>query len=87
MIFHKNIPIAEWKCLIRHSQERNQAAVDADVRHRFFLHIFSQNCKKEWNRVLFVPTGALLNKTSYNEGQPILGIAHAIVLESSAFFS
>ena len=43
--------------------------------------------KNEWNRVLFVPTGALLNKTSYNEGQPILGIAHAIVLESSGFFS
>lgn len=38
--------------------------------------------EKEWKRVLFVPTGALLNKTSFNEGQPILGIAHAIVLET-----
>lgn len=38
--------------------------------------------KKEWKRVLFVPTGALLNKTSFNEGQPILGIAHAIVLKN-----
>lgn len=37
---------------------------------------------KEWRKILFVPTGALLNKTSFNEGQPILGIAHAIVLES-----
>ena len=34
-----------------------------------------------WNRVLFVPTGALLSKTSYNEGQSIPGIAHGVVLE------
>ena len=34
-----------------------------------------------WRRVLFVPTGALLSKTSFNEGQSIPGIAHAIVLE------
>ena len=35
-----------------------------------------------WKRVLFMPTGALLNKTSFNEGQTIPGIAHAVVLES-----
>lgn len=35
-----------------------------------------------WKRVLFVPTGALLSKTSFNEGQTIPGIAHGIVLES-----
>ncbi len=34
-----------------------------------------------WKRVLFVPTGALLSKVSYNEGNPVAGIAHAIVLE------
>jgi stage V sporulation protein AD len=34
-----------------------------------------------WNRVLFVPTGALLSTVSFNEGQPIPGIAHAILLE------
>lgn len=33
-----------------------------------------------WKRVLFMPTGALLSKTSYNEGQTIPGIAHAVVL-------
>lgn len=37
---------------------------------------------KEWNRVLFVPTGALLSKVSFNEGQTIPGIAHAVVLEA-----
>ena len=34
-----------------------------------------------WNRVLFMPTGALLSKTSFNEGQSIPGIAHGVVLE------
>ncbi|MBD5477363.1 MAG: stage V sporulation protein AD [Lachnospiraceae bacterium] len=34
-----------------------------------------------WKRVLFVPTGALLSKTSFNEGQTIPGIAHGVVLE------
>lgn len=34
-----------------------------------------------WKRVLFMPTGALLSKTSFNEGQSIPGIAHGVVLE------
>lgn len=36
----------------------------------------------EWKKVLFVPTGALLSKTSFEEGMTIPGIAHAIVLEA-----
>lgn len=35
----------------------------------------------EWKRVLFVPTGALMSTVSFNEGQSVPGIAHAIVLE------
>lgn len=35
----------------------------------------------EWKRVLLVPTGALLSKVSFNEGQSIPGIAHGVVLE------
>lgn len=37
----------------------------------------------EWKKVLFVPTGALLSKTSFNEGDSVPGIAHGLVLESS----
>ena len=37
--------------------------------------------KKEWKRVLFVPTGALLSTVSFNEGNSIPGIAHAVMLE------
>lgn len=32
-------------------------------------------------KILFVPTGAMLSKVSYNEGQPVAGIAHGIVIE------
>ena len=35
-----------------------------------------------WKRVLFLPTGALLSKTSFNEGKTVPGICHAIVLET-----
>lgn len=34
-----------------------------------------------WNRVLFIPTGALLSTVSFNEGNSVPGIAHGIMLE------
>ncbi|MDE7060872.1 MAG: stage V sporulation protein AD, partial [Lachnospiraceae bacterium] len=34
-----------------------------------------------FRRVLFVPTGALLSTVSFNEGNSVPGIAHAVVLE------
>lgn len=37
----------------------------------------------EWKRVLFVPTGALLSQISFNEGQSVPGIAHAVVIEKA----
>lgn len=35
----------------------------------------------EWKRILFVPTGALLSKASFNEGDSVPGIAHGVVIE------
>ena len=35
----------------------------------------------EWQRILFVPTGALLSTVSFNEGQSVPGIAHGVVIE------
>jgi stage V sporulation protein AD len=32
-------------------------------------------------RILFIPTGALLSTVSFNEGQSVPGIAHAVVIE------
>lgn len=47
-------------------------------------YVLKQLEEKNWKKVLFVPTGALMSKTSFQEGQTVPGIAHAIVLESAA---
>ena len=44
-------------------------------------YILKQLEEKQWKRVLFVPTGALLSKVSFNEGNSVPGIAHAVVIE------
>lgn len=38
--------------------------------------------KKEWKRVLFLPTGALMSQMSYNEGETIPAISHGVVIEA-----
>ena len=53
----------------------------ATVLSAYLLHKIEAG---EWNRILFVPTGALLNKTSFNEGQNVPGIAHGVVIEAIA---
>ncbi len=44
-------------------------------------YILKQLEEGKWKRILFVPTGALLSKTSYNEGKTVPGIAHGVVIE------
>lgn len=44
-------------------------------------HILPKLLDGTWKRVLFLPTGALLSTVSFNEGQSIPGIAHAVILE------
>ncbi len=44
-------------------------------------YILRKMRKGEWNKVLFVPTGALLSPTSFNEGNSVPSIAHGVVLE------
>lgn len=44
-------------------------------------HYLPELEKGNLNRILFVPTGALLSTVSFNEGENIPGIAHAVVLE------
>ncbi len=44
-------------------------------------HILKNMRKGKMNRVLFVATGALMSPTSSKQGQPIPGIAHAVLLE------
>lgn len=45
-------------------------------------HFLPMVRRGELKRVLFVPTGALLSKISFNEGENVPGIAHAVVLEA-----
>ena len=45
-------------------------------------YILKQLEEGRWKKVLFMPTGALLSKTSFNEGKSVPGIAHAVVLEA-----
>lgn len=44
-------------------------------------HILKKMKCGELHRVLFVATGALMSPTSTKQGQPIPGIAHAVLLE------
>lgn len=45
-------------------------------------YIMKQMEDRVWNRILFVPTGALLSTVSFNEGNAVPGIAHAVVIET-----
>ena len=45
-------------------------------------YILKQLSEGNWRKVLFMPTGALLSKTSFNEGMSVPGIAHGLVLEA-----
>ena len=47
----------------------------------FASYILKNIEKQKWKRILFVPTGALLSKVSFNEGNSIPGIAHGVVVE------
>ena len=46
-------------------------------------YVLKQMEEKYWKRVLFLPTGALLSKTSFNEGKTVPGICHGVVLEEA----
>lgn len=48
----------------------------------FAAYIVKQLREGQWKRVLFVPTGALLSQVSFNEGNTIPGIAHAVMVEA-----
>lgn len=48
----------------------------------FAAYILPKIESGEWKRVLFVPTGALLSKVSFSEGNSVPGIAHAVVVEA-----
>ncbi len=46
-------------------------------------HILKKMNEGKLNKVLFLATGALMSPTSSKQGQPIPGIAHAVLLENN----
>ena len=44
-------------------------------------YILGKISRGEWKKVLFVPTGAMLSPVSFNEGQSVPGMAHAVIIE------
>lgn len=48
----------------------------------FCGYFYNKLKKKEINRMLFIPTGALMSPTSSQQGNTIPGIAHAVVIEN-----
>lgn len=48
----------------------------------FTAYVLRKLKQKEWKRVLFVPTGALLSPVSFNLGNAVPGIAHGVIVEA-----
>ena len=48
----------------------------------FSAYFYNKMKKNELNRILFVPTGALMSSTSVQQGESIPGIAHAVIIEN-----
>ena len=48
----------------------------------FAAHYFEKMKRGELNKILFVPTGALMSPVSVQQGESIPGIAHAAVIEN-----
>lgn len=44
-------------------------------------HFLKRMERGDLKRILFCPTGALLSTVSFNEGQPVPGISHGVVME------
>ncbi len=51
----------------------------------FAGYLYDRLCKKELNKILFVPTGALLSTTSLQQGEAIPAIAHAVEIHCCNF--
>ena len=46
-------------------------------------YLYKEMKNNKWNRILFVPTGALMSPGSIQQGESIPGIAHAVVIENN----
>ena len=49
----------------------------------FSSYLYKEIKKGKWNKILFIATGALHSSGSYQQGETIPGIAHAVAVEKS----
>jgi len=47
----------------------------------FCGYYYKQLINKNLKKILFVPTGALMSTTTAQQGDPIMGVAHAVAIE------
>jgi len=45
-------------------------------------YLYKEMQNNKWNRILFIPTGALMSPGSTQQGESIPGIAHAVVIDN-----
>ena len=82
MILKSSIWTAELKFFDNATQDTHAGGSGCGCSAATFAsYILPKLEKGEWKRILFVPTGALLSKVSFNEGQSVPGIAQAVVVE------
>ena len=55
--------------------------IHVDENNRRVDDLMKQVEQGKLQRILFVPTGALLSTVSFNEGKTVPGIAHGVVIE------
>ncbi|WP_330576570.1 stage V sporulation protein AD [Defluviitalea raffinosedens] len=48
----------------------------------FAGYLYKEMQNNKWNRILFIPTGALMSPGSTQQGESIPGIAHAVVIDN-----
>ncbi|MDR2166671.1 MAG: stage V sporulation protein AD [Clostridiales bacterium] len=48
----------------------------------FAAYFYEEMKRGKYNKILFVPTGALMSPTSVQQGESIPGIAHAVIIEN-----
>ena len=80
----KEVPVSTRHAFLSSSPKAGELNVANDHAGVYTLDLSALLPKLEngeWKRILFVPTGALMSKVSFQEGSSVPGIAQAVVVE------
>ncbi|MCC8097354.1 MAG: stage V sporulation protein AD, partial [Eubacterium sp.] len=62
-------------------QDTNAGGSGCGCSAAVFSFIFKKLLNREYKKILFIPTGALMNPTSVMQGENIMGICHLLRIE------